>query len=73
MLKAIPGAFATILFSLFPLSFLLAQENADFMRSMGKMYVVVAVIIVVFIGIVIYLVSLERKITKLENQIIDDE
>ena len=60
------------LFILLP-SFLLAQENTDFMRSMGKMYVVVAVIVAIFIGIVIYLVSLDRKITKLENQIIDNE
>ena len=54
-----------------PFTTLLAQTDADFMRSMGKMYVVVAVIVAIFIGIVIYLVSLDRKITKLENQIID--
>ena len=41
------------------------------MRSIGKMYVVVAVIVAIFIGIVIYLFALDRKITKLENQIID--
>ena len=54
-----------------PFTTLLAQTDADFMRSMGKMYVVVAVIVAIFIGIVIYLFSLDRKITKLENQIID--
>lgn len=48
---------------------LLAQQNTDFMRSMGKMYVVVAVVAVTFIGIVLYLVNLDRKLTKLENQI----
>ena len=73
MLKATKKAFTTILISFLPLSFLLAQESTDFMRSMGKMYVVVAVIVAIFIGIVIYLVSLDRKITKLENQIIDNE
>ena len=41
----------------------------DFMRSIGKMYVVVAAIAAIFIGIVIFLVILERKLTKLENQI----
>ncbi len=46
----------------------LAQE-ADFMRSIGKMYVVVAVIVAVFIGIVVFLIYLDRKLTKLENQI----
>ena len=73
MLNAIKKALTTAAISFLPLSFLLAQENTDFMRSMGKMYVVVAVIVAIFIGIVIYLVSLDRKITKLENQIIDNE
>ena len=51
-----------------------AQEtDPDFMRSMGKMYVVVAVIVVVFLGIVFYVVRLDRKITKLEDQINLDE
>ena len=54
---------------------LLAQsgDSGDFMRSIGKIYVVVAVIIAMFIGIVFYLISLDRKLTKLENQIIDNE
>ena len=73
MLNATKKALTTIAISFLPLSILLAQENTDFMRSMGKMYVVVAVIVAIFIGIVIYLVSLDRKITKLENQIIDNE
>lgn len=41
----------------------------DFMRSTGKIYVVVAVIAVVFLGIVLYLVRMDHKITKLEDQI----
>lgn len=48
-------------------------DNPDFMRSTGKIYVVVAVIIAMFIGIIIFLLSLERKLTKLENQITNDE
>ena len=53
---------------------LFAQDtDPDFMRSMGKMYVVVAVIVVVFLGIVFYVVRLDRKITKLEDQINLDE
>lgn len=40
----------------------------DFMRSMGKMYVVVAVIVTVFLGIIVFLVYLDRKLTKFENQ-----
>ena len=52
------------------LEMLTAQSgSADFMRSTGKIYVVVAVIVTVFIGIVLFLVYLDRKLTKLEDQI----
>ena len=43
--------------------------NDDFMRSTGKIYVVVAVIILAFLGIVFYLFWMDKKLTKLENQI----
>ena len=46
-------------------------SGGDFMRSIGKIYVVVAVIVAIFIGIVVFLIYLERKLTKLENQIKD--
>jgi CcmD family protein len=44
-------------------------EMADVMRRDGKIYVVVAVILIIFIGIVLYLVRLDRKISKLEKTI----
>jgi len=43
----------------------------DFLRSIGKLYVVVAVIVVVFLGIAFYLWRLDRRMTDLENQIDD--
>ena len=46
-------------------------DNTDFMRSVGKMYVVYGVIIVIFIVLVLFLVYLDRRLTKLENQIND--
>ena len=42
-------------------------EPTDFMRSNGKIYVVVAVIVIILVGLFIYLVNLDRKITKLEK------
>ena len=45
------------------------SSSPDFMRSIGKIYVVVAVIITIFIGIILFLISLERKIKRLEDQI----
>ena len=51
----------------------LAEGNRDFMRETGKINVVVAVILVIFLGIVVYLIRLERKLTKLEHQTKDDQ
>lgn len=54
-----------------PLIFLattLSAQSRDFMRSLGKMYVVVAVIAVVFLGLVFFMIALDRRLTKLENQ-----
>jgi CcmD family protein len=44
-------------------------EMADTMRDNGKIYVVVAVILAIFIGIILYLIRLDRKITRLEKDI----
>ena len=48
-----------------------AEPPADFLRSIGKIYVVVAVILVVFLGLAYYLWSLDRRLADLENQIDD--
>ena len=40
----------------------------DFFYSSGKIYVVIAILVIIFIGIMLYLVRLDRKITKLEKQ-----
>ncbi|HAD98329.1 MAG TPA: CcmD family protein [Cryomorphaceae bacterium] len=43
-------------------------EMANMMRENGKIYVVVAILSVIFIGIVIYLISIDRKLRKLEKE-----
>jgi hypothetical protein len=43
-------------------------EMADQMRSNGRIYVVVAVMLTILIGLVLYVVRLDRKITKLEKE-----
>jgi uncharacterized membrane protein YidH (DUF202 family) len=51
---------------------LFAQEEvqmADQMRADGKIWVVVGVIAIVFIGIIAYLVLLDRKISKIEKSL----
>ena len=42
-------------------------EMADSFRANGKIYVVVAVILTIFAGIILYLVRLDRKISRFEN------
>ena len=44
-------------------------EMADGLYQSGKIYVVVTVLSVIFLGIVGYLVMLDRKIGKLEKEI----
>ncbi len=61
----------SVLFALFLPLISIAQETqpemADVMRSNGKIYVVVLVLATIFAGIIVYLVRLDRKITKLEK------
>ena len=44
-------------------------EMADTFRSEGKIYVVVAVVLIVLAGLIIYLFMLDRKLTRLERMI----
>jgi len=43
-------------------------EMADTLRQDGKIYVVVVVLLTVLAGLIIYLVMLDRKVSKLEKQ-----
>lgn len=44
-------------------------EMADTMRSEGKIYVVVAILLVIFVGLIGYLFFLDRKITRIEKKL----
>lgn len=46
-------------------------EMADGMRSNGKIYVVVGVLVIILFGLLAYLVSIDRKITRVEKNIED--
>ena len=51
---------------------LLAQaevEMADTLRSEGKIYVVVAILLFIFLGLIGFLIFMDRKITRLEKRI----
>ncbi|WHZ07577.1 MAG: hypothetical protein OJF59_001330 [Cytophagales bacterium] len=50
---------------------LLAQDvqMADTLRSEGKIYVLVAIIVVILVGLITFLFFTDRKISRLEKQI----
>ena len=58
--------YLTILF-LSVLQGLMAQNETSLLRSSGKIYVVIGVILIIFFLVVLYLVRLDRKIKKLEQ------
>lgn len=45
-----------------------APSSQDIMKSNGKIYVVVAVVLTILLGLFAYVWNLDRKITKLENR-----
>lgn len=50
----------------------LAQSEipmADEMRANGKIYVVVAIVVVILIGLLAYVLIVDRKITRLERKL----
>ena len=63
-----------LLFVFFCLTCLMvnAQQNqpiemADEMRSSGKIYVVITTLVIIFIGLSIYLFSIDRRLKKIEK------
>ncbi|MBC7866209.1 MAG: CcmD family protein [Gloeobacteraceae cyanobacterium ES-bin-316] len=57
---------------LFTSAVCVAQEKevamADTMRSNGKIYIVVAVCLTILVGLFLYVISLDRKIKRLEKE-----
>jgi len=43
-------------------------SDEDFFYSSGKIFVVVSVLLIIFLGIVLYLIRLERRVNKLEKK-----
>lgn len=48
-------------------------EMADVMRSNGKIYVVVGVILIIFLGIVFYMIKVDRKLSKIEGEVFKEK
>lgn len=74
--KPMRAIFYLFLFTLVTNVNLFAQQSvveetpmADQMRADGKIWVVVAVISVIFAGMIAFLVNIDRKVSKLEKQL----
>ena len=46
-----------------------AIEMADAMRASGKIYVVLLVVTVILTGLILYLIRLDKKVSKLEKEV----
>jgi len=68
-MKKIVKILLGLLFVINPTLFAQDAQMADTMRSEGKIYVVVAIILVIFFGLIAYLIYTDRKLSKLENRL----
>ena len=46
---------------------LYAQANDNIMYRNGRIYVVIAVLLTIFIGIILYIIRIDRKISKMKK------
>ena len=60
--------FFTLLVSMLSLNAQQTVEMADGMRSNGKIYVVVTVLAVILAGLFIFLINIDRKVSRLEKE-----
>jgi CcmD family protein len=44
-------------------------EMADGLRSSGKIYVIVIIVMIVLLGLIVYLFSMDRKLSRIEKLI----
>ena len=76
MVKLGPRLFLSVFAMMFSV-FVYAQDSlkderpqmADAFRSSGKIYVVVAVLVIILIGLFLYLVNTDKKISRIEKKL----
>ncbi len=67
-LKRIAAIIAMAMITVFANAQDAAADATDVMKTNGKIYVVMAVVVVIVLGLFIYLINLDRKIAKLEKE-----
>lgn len=71
MKKGINYLLITLLMMICSAAFSQEVEMADTMRSNGKIYVIVGIILIILIGLITYLFLLDRKVGRLEKRLKD--
>ena len=64
--------FFLILMATQAMAFAQSATMADELRNSGKIYVVVAILVLILLGVIIYLIRLEKKIKKVEKELEDN-
>jgi hypothetical protein len=67
------GIFVSLFLVIFSATEAFSQTNnnvemADGMRTSGKIYVVIAVILTILTGLILYVIRIDRKLTRLEKE-----
>jgi uncharacterized membrane protein len=68
MIKKIVFALTFLIFTVMQLNAQQDIDMADTFRENGKIYVVVGILSIVFSGIIIFLIRLEKKVARLEKE-----
>ena len=66
--KKIIGSILLVLLSLSSNAQEKEVQMGDMMRDNGRIYVVVAVVLTILIGLILYVIRLDKKITRLEKE-----
>ncbi|MEO5564037.1 MAG: CcmD family protein [Chitinophagaceae bacterium] len=67
-MRIISRLFSFIALLLMPVLLYAQEKTESTMRSEGRIYVVIAVILAILAGLILYLVRLDKKISKLEKE-----
>lgn len=59
--------FFMLLFFLAPVFANAQQTQENFMYSSGRIYVVIAVLLIILIGLFLYLIRIDRRVKKMED------
>jgi hypothetical protein len=64
----IKGILIAVMLMVFQFAQAQGEQSPDFIRSIGKIYVVAGVCLIILVTLFIYMIQLDRKISKIEKR-----